>query len=214
MIKFTLPYILKEMDNISAEDGKTEMKPRPKILNCINTEELAHLTSLHQSRGTSKAEIEAITQCVFAEIKEQLAQGNSVKIDGIGIFTPSLSDVRRDKHINEEGEQVILPQANTIHVTGINFRVDKRFIIDVDSMAEPRRVGYSTHQKSSYTKEQRLELLKDYLNTHHLIKVKQYSELVELSESAANKELNLMCQDLSTGITSDGSHSHKVYVLR
>lgn len=213
MIKFTLPYILQEMDNINIEGNQTEMKPRPKIQRSIDTSELARQASLHQCHGKSQVEIETIIEGVFQELKEQLAQGNSVKLDGIGIFSPSLSDMRRDKHINEDGEQLVLPQANTIQVTGINFRTDKRFITDVNNMAEPRRVGYSIRQKSSYTKEQRLALLKDYLHEHHFIKVKQYAELVELSESAANKELNLMCQDPDTGITCDGRHSHKVYVL-
>lgn len=213
MIKFKLPYILQEMENINVTDGNTEMKPRPKIQRSLDIAELAREASVHQCRGVSQVEIQTIMEGVLRELKEQLAQGNSVKLNGIGIFSPSLSDVRRDKHINEEGEQVMLPQTQSIHVTGINFRVDKQFIRDVDDMAEPMRVGISTHQHSPYSKEQRLSLLHDYLHEHHFIKVKAYASLVQLSESAANKELNLMCDDPITGITSTGRYSQKIYVL-
>jgi len=214
MIKFKLPYILQEMDNINAAEGNTEMKPRPKIQRSIDIAELVREASLHQCRGVSQVEIQTVVEGVLRELKEQLAQGNSVKFNGIGIFSPSLSDSRRDSHVNEDGEQTVLPQSQSVHVSGINFRVDKQFVRDVDDMAEPVRVGFSTHQHSPYSKEQRLVLLQDYLRDHHFIKVKQYASLVELSESAANKELNLMCKDPATGITSAGRYSQKMFLLR
>jgi len=214
MMKYTLPYVLQEMDNVNSQNGRTEMRPRPKMNQMLDTKQLALQASNHQCRGVSQVEIESIIDGVFREIKEQLAQGNSVKINDVGIFMPALSDVLRQEHQDESGEQAQLPNANTIHVTGINFRVDKRFIADVDSMAEPKRVGITRQKHSSLTKEERLARLKSYLREFHYINQSKYAEIVELSPSSASKELAAMCQDPETGITSEGKHSHKVYVLR
>ena len=213
-IKFTLPYVLQEMNNIHEEKEKTELKPRVKVYDTLNTESVARKAVLHRRCNGSAAVTKAVIDDFFQEVKEQLAAGNTVKLDGIGTFSLSLSDRKREARRDEDGNALSKPNAVSIYVSGINFNPDKSFLKEVDSMAEPERVGTTLQQKSPYSANERLLKLKKYLEQYGYIKVAVYAVLVGLGRSKATKELNDFCQDPESGITWEGKRSTKQYILK
>jgi predicted histone-like DNA-binding protein len=213
-IKFTLPYVLQEMNNIHEEKEKTELKPRVKVYDTLNTESVARKAVLHRRCNGSAAATKAVIDDFFQEVKEQLAAGNTVKLDGIGTFSLSLSDRKREARRDEDGNALSRPNAVSIYVSGINFNPDKSFLKEVDSMAEPERVGTTLQQKSPYSTNERLLKLKKYLEQYGYIKVAVYAVLVGLGRSKATKELNDFCQDPESGITWEGKRSTKQYILK
>lgn len=213
-IKFTLPYVLQEMNNIHEEKEKTELKPRVKVYDTLNTESVARKAVLHRRCNGSAAATKAVIDDFFQEVKEQLAAGNTVKLDGIGTFSLSLSDRKREARRDEDGNALSKPNAVSIYVSGINFNPDKSFLKEVDSMAEPERVGTTLQQKSPYSANERLLKLKKYLEQYGYIKVAVYAVLVGLGRGKATKELNDFCQDPESGITWEGKRSTKQYILK
>lgn len=212
-LTFELPYVLQEMENINEPQGVTELKPRPKIQEAVDLKKLSKMTQLHHYRSLSDSEIQAVTEAVVQEMKMQLAQGNSVKIDGMGTFTVSLSDEKRKQRRDKEGNTIQKPHGGSISVTGINLKVDKKLIADVNMMARPKRVGIVEHQHSPYELHTRLSILKQYLRQFGFISVAKYADIVQLKKGAATRELNAFCLQPDSGITSQGRWSHKVYVM-
>ncbi len=213
-IKFTLPYVLQEMNNIHEEKGKTELKPRVKTQDTLDTEQVAKKAVLHRRCNGSAAATKAVIEDFFQEVKEQLAAGNVVKLDGIGTFSLSLGDRKREERRDEAGQTLSKPNAVSIYVSDINFNPDKTFLKEVDSMAEPERVGTTLQQKSPYTAKERLQKLRAYLEQYGHIKVAVYAVLVGLGKSKATKELNDFCDDPESGIAWEGKRATKQYVLK
>ena len=61
------------------------------------------------------------------EMAHLMAEGRSVKIDGIGTFTPSLT-LGRDKEREDPEEGGTHRNAQSIFIGGVNFRVDLSLI--------------------------------------------------------------------------------------
>ena len=189
-IKFTLPYVLQEMNNIHEEKGKTELKPRVKTQDTLDTEQVAKKAVLHRRCNGSAAATKAVIEDF------------------------SLGDRKREERRDEAGQTLSKPNAVSIYVSDINFNPDKTFLKEVDSMAEPERVGTTLQQKSPYTAKERLQKLRAYLEQYGHIKVAVYAVLVGLGKSKATKELNDFCDDPESGIAWEGKRATKQYVLK
>lgn len=148
-------------------------------------------------------------------LAEQLAEGYTVTLDGIGTFQATLG-VKDDKEIDTIDGEGPKRNAKSIEVKNVRYVSDKDLVKDVNRMCHLSRAGVSRVNRSPYSKEQRLKLLQDYLSdaTHPFIRVADYAELTNLPRSSAAKELCAFAQDHSTGIDFEGRRNTKVYVKR
>lgn len=67
-------------------------------------------------------------------------------------------------------------------------------------------------RKCKYSREERLEKAKAIICAYGYMTLTDYALATEQSGSAASNDLKLLVADADSGITTRGSHSHKVWV--
>ena len=179
----------------------------------------------HREGGMDESQILGALSLVSEKLALCMAEGFSVKLDGIGTFNAKLG-VRGDMLPDafEEGETS--RNAKSIEVNGVSFRADKDLIRntdrkcqlerggETDRKCQLERGGESRLKKSPFTLEERIQKARDFLKVHLFLKVPDYVRLTGLSRTTAAEELRKLALDASTGITSRGDRSQKVYILR
>ena len=203
-------YIKKEMADMR-QSGVRQVCYRLKSNGTVGLDELAR----ECSRGTtfSEAEMKGVVTTLVEGMVRNMTRGFSVHIDGLGTLMPKIG-------LREEAESEVLDgegpkrNARSLHVTGVSFRVDKGLVRTLDSKCRLEKGAVSRIRRSKYTEEQRLEKAKAFLREHTVMRLGDYYRLVGLSRTAASLELRKWERDVATGITSEGSYSAKVYVLR
>ena len=160
-----------------------------------------------------ESQILAVMSLVSEKLALCMAEGFSVKLDGIGTFNAKLgvrSDMLQDAF--EPGEPS--HNAKSIGVTGVAYRADKDLIRSTRHKCVLERGGVSRIKKSKFTLEERIEKARDFLQKNMFMRVPDYMRLTGLSRTTASQELRKLAIDPSTGITSRGQRSQKYYVLR
>ena len=142
-----------------------------------------------------------------------MAEGYSVKLEGIGTFNAKLG-VRGDKQQDafEVGEPT--RNASTIGVTGVAYRADNDLVYNTWDKCTLRRGGVSRLRKSKFTLDERVQRACDFLKKKQFMRVPDYVDLTGLSRSKATTELRQIAEDPASPIASRGERSQKYYVLR
>lgn len=176
-------YIKQEMPDLQGT-GETKCYYRLEKRQNLSTKEFLKRAGAHGilDEGILKHALSKIAE----QLVEELADGNTVTLDGIGTFQATLG-VKKNKEMDTIDGDEIKRNAKSIEVNN-----------------------------SPYTKEQRLKLVQDYLAdpAHPFMRVADYAELTELPRSSATKELRTFAEDHSNGIATDGRGTAKVYVKR
>lgn len=173
--------------------------------------EIAHLIGHSGSSLTETAVVHVLTALpdVMAEL---LADGQSVKLDGIGTFRAKLGLEReKEKDEFEADSDKSHRNARSINVTGINYRADKELVGRTRYYCHPTKGGDSAIKKSALTKDQRVALALKYLSEHGIMRVANYEQLTGLSHNDATKELRELRYDPTSGISASGNRSALVY---
>ncbi len=196
--------------NLPNEEGKPTFYPRMKLWNQVDLEYLAN--NINYASTFTPGDITGLVRSLTQEIASQMAQGNSVKVDGLGIFTPSLG-LRPGKE-REAGEAENRKRNSmSICINNINFRADKQFIEETGR----RCILYRSKQKplrssQRFTPEQRLKLAQKFLKENPYMQVADYCRLTGLLRDSAAKELRKWAAQPENGIATHGRAPHKVYV--
>ena len=150
---------------------------------------------------------------VSEKLALNMAEGYSVKLDGIGTFYAKLG-VRDDmlQDAFEEGEST--RNAHSIMVTGVAYRADNDLIRTTSRKCMLKRGGVSRIRKSKFTLAERIQKARDFLEKNMFMRVPDYVRLTGLSRTTASMELRRLALDPTSGIASKGSRSQKYYVLR
>ena len=198
--------------NLPNEEGKPVFYPRMKLWNQVDLEYLAN--NINYASTFTPGDIMGLVRSLTQEIAGQMAQGNSVKVDGLGIFTPSLG-LRQGKE-RETGEAESRKRnAMSICIDNIDFRADKQLIEETGRRCMLNRSKLKPARSSQkFTPEQRLELAQKFLEENPYMQVADYCRLTGLLRNSAAKELRQWATQPETGIATRGSASHKVYVGR
>ena len=167
----------------------------------------------HREGMMDESMILGVLSLVSEKLALCMAEGYSVKLEGIGTFNAKLG-VRDDmlQDAFEEGESS--RNAKSLMVNGVSYRADKNLISNTDRKCTLVRGGESRLKKSPFSLEERIEKARDFLKSHMFMRVPDYVRLTGLSRSTAAAELRKLAANPSSGIMSRGSRSQKVYVLR
>ena len=95
-------YVMQEMVDLNRE-GETLLHPRMVMERCCGTEELARMMARASTFG--EGEIAGLIRGIGLCMARLMADGCSVKLDGIGTFAPSLvlrEDKERAQEVNKE----------------------------------------------------------------------------------------------------------------
>lgn len=205
-------YDMQEL-TLPNEDGKRILYPRMQLYGQKDLEYIADKVSYATSftRGDIKGLVQAITE----EIAHSMSEGYSVKIEGLGVFTPSLG-LRKDKE-RESGEEGA-PRRNSasICLRDINFRVDKELLYETAGHCTLQRAQYKKCRRSSqmFAPEERLERAKEFMKKNTFMSVAEYCRLTGLLKTTAANELKAWAAQPDSGINYRGRGTHKLYVLR
>ena len=80
-------FFSKKMNDLHHE-GKTLLYPRTIIGHCCESDELA--CEIAKVTSFSEGEVIGMFQELWKQMAWQMARGYSVKIEGVGVFTPTL----------------------------------------------------------------------------------------------------------------------------
>lgn len=204
-------YIMEEMPDIR-KTGKKVTYPKFARIENMSTKELAK--RIEDVSGFSAGDIEGVFLQASIEMAHLMANGYSVKIDGIGTFTPSLA-LCKGKEREEAGDGGTHRNAQSIVVGDVNFRVDRTMIRNINSRCNLERAPWKRqHSSQKYTPEQRLTLALEYLEKHAFLTVREYRRLTGLLQTAATNELRQWAHQPDSGIGIDGIGSHRVYIKK
>ena len=199
---------MQEVNDLHNE-GQTLLYPRMVIEGCFDTDEV--IRRVARTTTFSSGDVKGVLEAVRLEMAYMMASGYSVRLEGIGTFTPSLALKKGKERETPDGES--RRNAMSIKVGSINFRVDKEWVQVVDSNCHlTRKTGGYTRHVSKYTPEERLALAQRYLETHSELTVLGYAYLTGLSRTTAGRELRRWHETEGSGIGIKGFGSHRVYV--
>ena len=204
-------FIKREMPDLN-KDGKPKVYYKIETYRNYSHDEFVKYM-VDTGIGISASMVEAVLTQMSEKLAGLLGFGYTVTIDGFGTFSTKIGP-KKGKEVEELDATTGKRNAASVEVTGLNLRVDKKMIRKVNDHCNLERIGERRLQKSSYTEAQRLERAKKYLETNGRMSILTYSYLVELSKSAAHRELHKFVKDPSTGITYTGRGPTRVFVLR
>ena len=203
-------YIKKEMPDMN---GTGEQKAYYKLKTWRKldfNEFVKRCSSIHRAYG--KSVIEGVMTAVCEHLAYEIANGYSVKIDGLGTFNAKLG-VRKDMEMDNFDEGTTKRNAKSIEVTGVLFRADKELIREIDQNCDLERGGEERLRKPKQSKEERIEKASKFLQKNGFMHVDEYAALTGLSYSTASRELRAIAADPASGIISQGRKSGKLYLL-
>jgi predicted HTH transcriptional regulator len=99
-------------------------------------------------------------------------------------------------------------------IKDINFRPDPELLKEMNREATFDRVNTDVvvPQKSKYSREERLEKAKAIISRQGYMTLSDYAIATGQSRTSASNDLKRMVADANSGITTRGSHSHKVWI--
>lgn len=204
-------YEMQEM-NLPNEEGKRILYPRIILSGQKDSHYLAEL--LAEGTTFNAGEINGMLQGLAQKMAWLLGEGYSVKLNGIGTFTPSLA-LRKDKEREEAGEDATHRNARSIKIGGIKFRPEKEFVRSADQECTLERSQRKFHHSSKkYTPQQRLERVLQYLDKYPYMTIADYVALTGLCHTTASLELKSWRKQPDSGITVSGRGTHQVYIRR
>ena len=200
---------MQEMPDMKKE-GETLLYPRMEITGTCETDELVE--ACIKGSTFNRAEVRGALDLITGTMARFMAEGRSVRIEGIGLFTPTLTLKKGREREDAEGNS---PRRNaaSIEIGGINFRADRTLINETNTLCNLERgSGVKKCRRPKTTAEERLNIVKKYLEENPFITVSDYSKMVELNRTTAAKELKAWAADTESGIAIKGLGTHKVYI--
>ena len=200
---------MQEMPDMKKE-GETLLYPRMEITGTCETDELVEASI--KGSTFNRGEVRGALDLIAGAMARFMAEGRSVRIDGIGLFTPTVKLRKGKERENIEGNY---PRRNaaSIEIGGINFRADRTLINETNTLCNLERgSGVKKCRRPKTTAEERLNIVKKYLEENPFITVSDYSKMVELNRTTAAKELKAWAADTESGIAIKGLGTHKVYI--
>lgn len=205
-------YIKQEMPDLQGT-GETKCYYRLEKRRNLSSKEFLKRAGAHGMLDDNILE-HALSK-IADQLVEELAEGNTVTLEGIGTFQATLG-VKKDKEMDTLDGDDTKRNAKSIEVQNVRYVSDKNLVKDVNRRCSLSRAGVRRVNNSPYTKEERLKLLQNYLAdaAHPFMRVADYAELTGLPRSTATKELRTFAEDRSTGIDTEGRRTAVIYVKR
>lgn len=161
------------------QDGQVSIHPRLVNPQRSDSDHLKHATSAGSS--LTEGDMSAALDAVSAFLRQQLAHGGSVNLDGIGTFRV-VPHFKQPKHA---GDKV---NGKDVEVKRIHFTPCKQLVFDVkrDIVFEHREASHSRMMNEA----QAVLLLRRYFQDHDYITVQEFESEAHLNYSSARKLLS------------------------
>ena len=208
-------YILQELPG-EMTDGKKIVYPKMQTYSLHDYETV--IEHMRDYAGSiSDGMIKAVFDALVSTMKSWMPMGHNIKIDGLGVFSLTLgfdesSPSEKAESKNADGD----PKTKYRHVCikGINFKPDQKLLLALNKEAtfERSEAEIQVPQKTRLSREERLAKAKAIIAKNGFMTLYDYANATQQSRSVASKDLRQIVADSNSGITTRGTHSHKVWV--
>ena len=215
-------YVLQEMSE-EMGDGKKKVYPRMQTysLHDFNTV-IRHMRDY--SGSFSEGTIRGVLDALVTTLKSWMPLGHNIKIDGLGVFsltlgfdtsTPSEAEAAKEQKDNDADNE---PRTKYRHVCikGINFKPDPQLLQQMNQEAtfERTQIDVVVPRKPSDSRDERIRKALAVIDRQGYMTLSDYAVATSQSRSTASKDLRQLVSDPTSGITTRGTHSHKVWIRR
>ena len=208
-------YVLQELPG-EMTDGKTIVYPKMQTYSLHDYETV--IEHMRDYAGSiSEGMIRAVFDALVSVMKSWMPMGHNIKIDGLGVFSLTLgfdesSPSEKAELKNTDGD----PKTKYRHVCikGINFKPDSKLLqaLNKEATFERSEADVQVPQRTKLSLEERLERAKAIIAKNGFMTLYDYANATLQSRSVASKDLRQIVADPTSGITTRGSHSHKVWI--
>ena len=210
-------YILQELPG-EFTDGKKIVYPKMQTYSLHDYETV--IEHMRDYAGSiSEGMIKAVFDALVSTMKSWMPMGHNIKIDGLGVFSLTLGFDE-----SSPSEKVALkntdddPKTKYRHVCikGINFKPDPKLLqaLNKEAFFERGEADVQVSQKTKLSREERLAKAKAIIEKNGFMTLYDYANATHQSRSIASKDLRQIVTDPTSGITTRGSHSHKVWIAK
>lgn len=196
--------------NLPTKEGKRILFPRMRLWGQVDLKSVAQKVSYATS--FTQGDIVGLVEALAQEIAYQMGQGYSVKINGLGVFTPTLAlrkGVERESGDKDDKRR----NAASICLDNIHFKADKELILQTGKYCRLERSQQKfRHSSQKFTPEERLKKAQTFMQENGYLTITDYCHLTGLLRTMATCELKQWCEQPETGIKCRGRGSHKIYI--
>ncbi|MDO4721883.1 HU family DNA-binding protein [Porphyromonas circumdentaria] len=193
-------YVMQELPDMS---GAGERLKYPRMLIERQTDLEAIAATLSSNTTFGREEITAVVQMVAEEVGRLIAQGTSVRVDGLGIFSAKLGLKKGVEPEREGGTKRI---ANSIEIANVHFRPDKNLLWVANKNCHLKRTHAKKYNKPNTNLEQRMKLVQEFLREHFVLTLQDYVALIGVSRTTASSELRKFASQGLLRVQGRGSH--------
>ena len=210
-------YILQEPPE-EMTDGKKIVFPKMQTYTLHDYETV--IQHMRDYAGSfSEGMIRGVFDALVSVMKSWMPMGHNIKIDGLGVFSLTLGfDESSPSEKTELKDTNDNPKTKYRHVCikGINFKPDPKLLqaLNKEATFERGEVDVQVPQKTKLSREERLARAKAIIDKNGFMTLYDYANATHQSRSAASKDLRQIVADPTSGITTRGSHSHKVWCCK
>ncbi|MBO5625797.1 MAG: hypothetical protein J5953_08410 [Prevotella sp.] len=208
-------YVLQELPG-EMTDGKKIVYPKMQTYSLHDYETV--IEHMHDYAGSiSEGMIRAVFDALVSVMKSWMPMGHNIKIDGLGVFSLTLgfdeSSPSEKEALKNAADD---PKTKYRHVCikGINFKPDPKLLqaLNKETSFERGEADVQVPQKTKLSLEERLARAKAIIAKNGFMTLYDYANATHQSRSVASKDLRQIVADPNSGITTRGSHSHKVWI--
>ena len=209
-------YVIKEMPIGMGNGSEGKAFPKMQVYTEFDYDKVVELIHTN-SPAFSQATVRGVLDTLAVVMKSYLPMGHTMKIDNLGVFSLSLEFVDNEADSTDSQttqEPVLKKKYHHVRVKGVNFKVDKRLVDDINQENSFERANGNPTSPSPYSLEERLQRALSHIDKHGFITLQDYANLNRLSYSTASRELAKLVLVPHSGIKAKGAGSHKVWVRR
>ena len=208
-------YILQELPE-EMTDGKKIVFPKMQTYSLHDYETV--IEHMRDYAGSiSEGMIKAVFDALVSTMKSWMPMGHNIKIDGLGVFSLTLgfdeSNPSEKEELKNTDED---PKTKYRHVCikGINFKPDPKLLqaLNKEATFERGEAEVQVPQKIKLTREERITRAKAIIQKNGFMTLYDYANATHQSRSVASKDLRQIVADPTSGITTRGTQSHKVWI--
>ena len=207
-------YVIKEMPTGMGNGKKGRVFPKMQVYTEFDYDKVVELVHTN-SPAFSEATVRGVLDTLAVVMKSYLPLGHTMKIDNLGVFSLSLEFADNETDMDSQQNPQETKSKKKYHhvkVKGVNFKVDKRLVDDINKENTFERTASTPNSPSPYTPEERLQRALQHIDKHGFVTLQEYANLNRLSYTTASRELSKLVLDPNSGIKAKGAASHKVWV--
>lgn len=193
----------------NAEETK-KLYPKMVSAGLMGTEEL--VGKIAAGTTFSYGDLKGMLAALSGSIAKEVADGRTVKVDGLGVFSAKLGLVPDAVEENKDGHK---RNAASIALTGIFFRVDRKLVELAANVFKPERSQKKFQYSSTeFTLEQRRDKAVYFLENHPFMSLADYMELTGLRRTTAWREMDAWLDEENCPVCLYGKGTHAQFVKR